>query len=103
MPVLYACFRATTTENVNTARAYKNHIKHTSNMNRSDKPRLIITLVNSIGAYRVKRQTSNISKLLIPDSYSLYSRFSSLYFHLSLVTFVDHKNDVKVPLKIMQI
>ena len=71
VPVLYTCFRTTTTENVSIASAYKNHIKHTSNMNRPDKPQLIITLVNSIGANKVKRQTSNISKPLIPDSYSL--------------------------------
>ncbi len=40
-------------------------------MNRPDKPQLIITLVNSIGANKVKKQTSNINKTLIPDSYSL--------------------------------
>jgi len=38
---------------------------------------MIITLVNSIGAYKVKRQSSNTNNnLLIPYSYSLYSSFS---------------------------
>ena len=56
-------------------------MKHTSNMNRPDKPQLIMTLVNSIGAYKVKRQTSNISKPFILDSRSLYSGFPFPYFH----------------------
>ncbi len=99
VPVLYACFRTTTTENVNIARPYKNHIKHTSNINRPDKPQLIITLVNSIGANKVKRQTSNINKILIPNFYSLYSSFSFPYFHFKLLAFISHKNTVKVSLK----
>ncbi len=99
VPILYTCFRSTTTENTNIARAYKNHIKHTSNMNRPDKPQLIITLVNSIGANKVKRQTSNISKPLIPDSCSLDSSFSSAYFHHRMLTFIAYKNGVKLSLK----
>jgi len=72
-------------------------------MNWPDRPQLIITLVNSIGAYKVKRQSSNTSNnLLIPYSYSLYSSFLSLYFHFSRLTFIAHKNAVKTLLKITQ-
>lgn len=103
MPILYTCFRSTTTENTNIARAYKNHIKHTSSMKRPDKPQSIITLVNSIGAYKVKRQTSNINKPLTPDSCSLDSSFSSAYFHHRVLTFIAHRMTVKTSLKIVQI
>ncbi len=103
VPILYTCFRSTTTENTNIARAYKNHIKHTSNMSRPDKPQLIITLVNSIGANKVKRQTSNINKILIPNFCSLYSSFSSPYFHFKLLAFIAPKIAVKISLKIVQI
>jgi len=49
---------------------------------------LIITLVNSIGAYKVKRQTSNISKPFIPDALSL---FSASYLYFKKQTYIFHK------------
>ena len=58
-------FRAIIAEIANTAMAYDSHIKHTSNMNLPDRPQAIITLVNSTGPYKVKRQISNNNSLLI--------------------------------------
>lgn len=72
-------------------------------MKRPDKPQTIITLVNSIGAYKVKRQTSNINKPLIPDSCLLDSSFPSAYFHHRMLTFISPKMAVKTSLKIAQI